>query len=159
MFFQRVKLHRSKLSKSEFLTIISSKDAWNKSFTKSNIINGFNKCGIVPCDQHAYPQERFHPNLLNRYETWVANSREDLTAEELDEMFNVKRSDENNISGNTSINNESLNDCSIGFYDGQRGKFLTYFIPDNNPKTWVLVTNANVVFSNSSGIITSAVSA
>ena len=86
MLFQRVKLHLSKFAKSEFLTINSSKDAWNKYFSKSNI-NGFNKCGIVLCDRHAYPQKRFHPNLLNRYETWVANGREDLTAEQLDEMF------------------------------------------------------------------------
>ena len=138
MLFQRVKLRRSKLSKVEFLTIISSEDVWNKSFTESNIINGFNKCGIVPCDRHAYPRKRFHPNLLNRYETWVANGREDLTAEKLDEMFNAERSDENNVSGNTSIYNESLNDSSIGLYDGQKGKFLTYFVPDNNPEARVL---------------------
>ena len=123
MLFQRVKVRRSKLSKAEFLTIISSKDVSNKTFTESNIITGCNKCGIVPCDRHVYPQKRFHPNLLNRYETWVANGREDLTAEELDGMFNVERSDENNISGNISVNNESLNDCSIGFYDGQKLEF------------------------------------
>ena len=157
--FHRVKLRRSKLSKSEFLTIISSKDVWNKSFIKSNIINRFNKCGIVPHDRHAYPRKRFHPNLLNRYETRVTNGREDLTAEELDEMFNVEKSDESNASGNTSINNESLNDSLIGLYNDQKGKFLTYFIADNNPETRVLVSNANVVFSNSTEIITSTASA
>ena len=57
-------------------------------------------------DANAYPRKRFHPNLLNRYKTWVANGREDLTAEELHEMFSVERSDENNTSGNTSINND-----------------------------------------------------
>ena len=70
-------------------------------------------------------------------------------------MFNVEKSDENNAGGNTSINNESLNDSSIELYNDQKGKFLTYFIADNNPETRVLVSNANVVFSNSTEIITS----
>ena len=124
ILFQRIKPHRLKLSKSEFLTIISRKDLWNKSFTESNIINGFNKCGIVPCDRHAYPRKRFHPNLLNRYETWVANGREHLTAEELHEMFSVERSDENNTSGNTSINNDLLNDSSIGCYNRKKESLM-----------------------------------
>lgn len=109
--------------------------------------------------QHAYPRKRFQPNLFNRYETCVANGTKDLTAEEHDEMFNVERSHENNTSGNTSINNELLNDNSIGHYNDQKEKFLTYFIRDNNRETWVLVSNANVVLSNSIGIITSTVSA
>ena len=34
-------------------------------------------------------------NLLNRYETWVENGKENLSAEQLDELFNVERNKEN----------------------------------------------------------------
>ena len=61
--------------------------------------------------------------------------------------FNVERSDKNDTSGNTSINNESLNDSLIGFYNSKKREFLTYFIPDNNQESQILVSNANVVFS------------
>ena len=60
--------------------------------------------------------------------------------------FNVERSDKNDTSGNTSIHNESLNDSLTGFYNSKKREFLTYFIPDNNQESQILVSNANVVF-------------
>ena len=38
-------------------------------------------------------------------------------------------------------------------------KFITYFIPENDPKTHILVSNTNVVFGNLTEIITSILSA
>ena len=51
----------------------------------------------MPCNRGVYPQTRFHANLLNRYKTWVENSKEDLSAEQLDELFNVERNKENTV--------------------------------------------------------------
>lgn len=53
-------------------------------------------------DPEQYPEtkilypKRFHPNLLYRYENWVANGGERMTIEELDTMFNNEWSDINN---------------------------------------------------------------
>ena len=47
-----------------------------------------------------------------------------MTAEELHEMFSVERSDENNTSGNTSINNDLLNDSSIRCHNSKKESLM-----------------------------------
>ena len=103
MLFKRYNSSRSRLSKSESLAIISSEEVWNKAFTEKNIKSGLEKCGIMPCNRGVYPRTRFHANLLNRYETWVENGKEDLSAEQLDELFNVERNKENMALEDTSV--------------------------------------------------------
>ena len=66
-----MKLKRSRLTKAEFLTLISSDDVWLRSMSESNIRNGYRACGIFPVDREAYPKQRFSPKLLERYETWL----------------------------------------------------------------------------------------
>ena len=75
--------------KSELLTLISSDDVWLCSMSESNIRNGYRACGIYPVDRAAYPKQRFSPKLLERYETWLKERRSNLTADELDQMFNA----------------------------------------------------------------------
>ena len=92
---QHVNLKRSSLSKSEFLTTLSSKDVWTASLSEKNIVKGFQKCGISPLDRQAYLKFRFSPMLLNRYNTWVQEGKKGLMAEELDNIFNGKAEKEN----------------------------------------------------------------
>ena len=67
LFNRLMKMKISRLSKSEFPTLLSSEEVWRKSFSKENIQNGFRKCGIAPCDREKYPIRRLSSNLLNRY--------------------------------------------------------------------------------------------
>lgn len=85
--FKRMKMTRSRLTKAEFLEVISCDKVWAQAFSQENITNGFQKCGIIPFDPSAYPQHRFDTNLLNRYNVWVDEGKPDLTADELDEIF------------------------------------------------------------------------
>ena len=64
MLFERYNSSRSMLTKSEFLTIISSEEVWNKAFTEKNIKSGFEKCGIMPCNRGVYPRTRFMQTYL-----------------------------------------------------------------------------------------------
>ena len=133
MLFKRYNSSRSRLSKSESLAIISSEEVWNKAFTEKNIKSGFEKCGILPCNRGVYPRTKFYENLLNRYETWVENGKEDLSAQQLDELFNVERNKENTALEDTSVEIQINDKSSRGFYQGGKGTFVTYFIPDRDP--------------------------
>ena len=146
MLFERYNSSRSRLTKSEFLTIISSEEVWNKAFTEKNIKSGFEKCGIMSCNRGVYPKTRFHANLLiNRYETWVENGKENLSAEQLDELFNVERNKENTALEDTSVETEISDESSRGFYQGEKGTFVTYFIPNRDQNVKILVSNTNLV--------------
>ena len=48
----------------------------------------FFRCGIIPVDRTQYPSSRFNSILKNRYDTWVAEGKNDIPAEELDAIFN-----------------------------------------------------------------------
>ena len=137
--FQRVNLKRSRLSKSEFLTILSSKDVWEASLSEKNIVKGFQKCGIYPLDREAYPKFRFSPMLLNRYNTWVQEGKKELTAEELDNIFNGKAEKENATKNLESHIEEQHREDVI--YQGRQGKFVTYFIPDDDPHEMINVSS------------------
>ena len=145
MLFERYNSSRSRITKSEFLTIISSKEVWNKVFTEKNIKSGFEKCDIMPCNCGVNPQTRFHANLLNRYKTWVENSKEDLSAEQLDELFNVERNKENAALEDTSVEIKISDKSSRGFYQGEKGTFVTYFIPNRDQNVDILISNTNLV--------------
>lgn len=70
--FQGINLSHSKLSKCEFLIITSSKDVEINLLPKVMLL-----MDLINIEQ--YPETKiltptgFHPNLLNRYENWVAN--------------------------------------------------------------------------------------
>ena len=145
MLFERYNSSRSRLTKAEFLTIISSEEVWNKAFTEKNIKSGFEKCGIMHCNRGVYPRTRFHANLLNRYETWPENGKEDLSAQQLNELFNVERNKENTALEDTSVEIEISDESSRGFYQGEKGTFVTYFIPNKDPNVKILVSNTNLV--------------
>ena len=51
-------------------------------------MKGFQSCWVYPLDRDAYPKYRFSPMLLNRYNTWVQEGKKELTAEEVDDIFN-----------------------------------------------------------------------
>ena len=146
MLFERYNSSRSRLTKSEFLTIISSEEVWNKAFTEKKISEAVLK-SVVSCLVTAVfiLRTRFHANVLNRYETLVENDKEDLSAEQLDELFNVERNKENTALEDTSVEIE-ISDVSLrGFYQGEKGTFVTYFIPDRDPNVKILVSNTNLV--------------
>ena len=76
-----MKTSRKQLSKSEFVT------AWKRSFSETNIKNGFRKCGMLPCDRNIYPKKRFNVKLLQHYDAWVENGKPEITADELDSII------------------------------------------------------------------------
>ena len=86
VLFQRLNLTRARLSKAEFLKIISS-EVWNVAFSAKNIESGFMKCGIIPSDRYAYPQHRFNGNLLNRYKIWWKTENRSLRQMSLTRCF------------------------------------------------------------------------
>ena len=121
------------------------KKSGTKFLQKKNIKSDFEKWGIMPCNRGVYPRTRFHGNLLNRYETWVENDKEDLSAEQLDELFNVERNKENTALEDTSVEIEICDESSRGFYQGEKGTFVTYFIPNIYTNVKILVSNTNLV--------------
>ena len=48
----------------------------------------FFTCGIIPADRAQYPSSRFNSILKNWYDTWVAEGKNDIPAEELDTIIN-----------------------------------------------------------------------
>ena len=44
-------------------------------------------CGIILVDRTQYPSSRFNSILKNRYDTWVAEGKNGIPAEELDAIF------------------------------------------------------------------------
>ena len=95
ILFKRLRISRSRLTKSEFSTLLSDPEVWGKAFSEKNIKNGFKSCGIYPCDRTKYPEHRFAINLKQRYDKWVEEGKPNLTAQEIDEMVNeTKKADE-----------------------------------------------------------------
>ena len=85
--FKRLKQARSRLTKSEFSTLLSSPEVWKEAFGEEKIKNGFRKCGIYPFSRDQYPKHRFHPKILAKYEEWVQAGKPAYSAEEFAEMF------------------------------------------------------------------------
>ena len=80
LLFKRLHACQSKLSKSEFTTLLCNEAVWKKAFTQENIQHGFRKCGIFPFNAKSYPEHRFNTNLKRRYDVWIANGKPDLSA-------------------------------------------------------------------------------
>ena len=135
-----MKLKRSRLTKAEFLTLISSDGVWLHSMSESNIRNGYRACGIFPVDREAYPKQRFSPKLLERYETWLKEGRPDLTADELDQMYNAYEEATVNDVQSTIV----ADDGSV-MYEGMKGKFVMYFIPENEPSKMIKIPDLKVL--------------
>ena len=142
VLFRHMKLlTRLKLSKAEFLKIICSEKVWDIAFSEKNVKSEFQKYGIIPVNSDAYPQHRHNANLLNRYNTWVDIGKPEITAEELDEIF-VEETQK--TSNKTSELNETSNDTivegSVGTFQGKKGEFIAYFIPDDEPDNLIPVS-------------------
>ena len=140
--FKRLKLTRSRLSKSEFCDLICSDDVWGKAFSVDNITNGFARCGIVPLDRNAYPTYRFNANLKHRYDLWVQSGKPELSASELDEILDRKLDDVTELSTQNLVNMSS--------YQGRAGRFVTYFISDDEPDNLIRLPSSAVDTSCSS---------
>ena len=144
--FKRLKQARSRLTKSEFSTLLSSPEVWKEAFGEEKIKNGFRKCGIYPFSRDQYPKHRFHPKILAKYEEWVQAGKPAYSAEEFAEMFreNHERNalevtedvDEVNISASTDVTKTV--DETI-FFEGRHGKVVRYFIPDDDPEARILM--------------------
>ena len=110
----------------------------------------------MPCNRDVYFCTRFYANLLNRYQTWVENGKEDLSDEKLDELLNVVRNKENTILEDTSLEIEISNKSSSGLYQGEKGTFVTYFIRDRDLNIKILVSNTNSIYSKITEATTSS---
>ena len=77
--------------------------------------------------------------LLNRYNTWVQEGKKELTAEELDNIFNGKAEKENATKNLESHIQEQHREDVI--YQGRQGKFVTYFIHDDDPHEMISVSS------------------
>ena len=136
ILFKRLHKNRSRLTKAEFATLISSRDVWQKAFSVENITARFQKCGISPCDRSTYPEYRFNANLKKRYDTWIGNGKPELTADQLDEMFALKSYDDGSVTDKTTIENKEE-----VTYNGRKGKVVSFFIPDDEPDNLIRIAS------------------
>ena len=77
--------------------------------------------------------------LLNRYNTWVQAGKKELTAEELDNIFNGKAEKENATKNLEPHIEEQHREDVI--YQGRQVKFVTYFIHDDDPHEMISVSS------------------
>ena len=113
--FKRLHLTRSRLSKAEFASLLVSDDVWKTAFSSENITHGFAKCGIAPFNRNAYPKYRFKPILLKRYNTWVANGKPEMAADELDNITSAVADDTVNIRDDSIVQDTIV-------FEGRKGK-------------------------------------
>ena len=78
-------------------------------------------CGIIPVDQTQYPSSRFNSILKSRYDAWVAEGKNDITAEELDAIFDGASDDKS--ASNTA---ESISVSNSNFTSTNTAKEVTY---------------------------------
>ena len=110
-------------------------------FCEKNIKNGFRKCVIFPLDPAQYPTHRFSLPAMRKYKQWSENGRPELTREEIDQAVPEpkspgKRVNNADVPENKSVvlSNTSAIDSAGDMYNGRKGKFLTYFVTDDNPR-------------------------
>ena len=81
--------------------------------------------------------------LLNRYNnTWVQEEKKELTAEELDNIFN-RNGESENATKNLQSHAEEQNKEDV-MYQGRKGKFVRYFIPDDNQHKMICVSSKSI---------------
>ena len=81
----------------------------------------FFRCGIIPVDRTQYPSSRFNSILKNRYDTWVADGKNDIPAEVFDTIIN-------GTSDNKSVTNtaKSIPASNSKFNSTNTPKEVTY---------------------------------
>ena len=57
-----------KLTKAQFDNLLS--EVWHEGISAKNVKAGFERTGIFPTDKEKYPDRRFNPQLLDRYQRW-----------------------------------------------------------------------------------------
>ena len=139
--FRRLKLKRTKLSKAKFAELISTKEVWGTAFCKKNIKNAFRKCDIFPLDPAQYPTHRFSLPAMQKHIKWFENGRPKLTRQEIDKAVSEPKSPGKSVNITDLPENKSvvlsdsseINSAGV-MYNGRKGKFLTYFVLDDNPR-------------------------
>ena len=111
ILFKRLRSIRTKLTKAEFATLLSSDEVWRASFTKENIAAGFRKCGIFPIDRGQYPIERFSPPVLARYNQWVCDGCLEILPNDMEEIQMMINDKENSFTSQTEDGDSDRDDC------------------------------------------------
>lgn len=85
------------------------------------------RCGIIPVDRTQYPTARFNAILKNRYDTWLDEGKKDLSADELDALFEGAFKEKPN-SGSSNLEDSSISNGTMraGEVD-YNGKFYFHF--------------------------------
>ena len=143
ILFRRLRLTRSRLAKEEFSSHLCHPDVWGKALSEENIKSGFRRTGVFPVDLDQYPQHRLNVNLKVRYDKWVEEGRPEITAEEIDEMTRLDRElpdeaepvEEDDATLATPI-------ASPASINGQKGKIISFFVPDESPAEMQRVPSA-----------------
>ena len=130
VLFKRLQQVRSRLSKAEFATLLSSDAVWGASFSKENVAAGFRKCGIYPCDREKYPATRFSQPVLDKYNKWVADGRKTMSVEEMNDIEKVIEEEE--VEGDKEESEEEIFE-----HEGVKGRFVSYFVPNDRPNDMV----------------------
>ena len=78
---------------------------------------------------------------MRKYKEWSQNGKPELTREEIDQAVSEpkspgKRVNNTDVPENKSVvlSDTSAIDSAGVMYNGRKGKFLTYFVPDDNPR-------------------------
>ena len=75
------------MSKKQFVNNLAL--IWNKGLSPSNIRSGFEFVGIFPFNREKYDKSIFEPQLVQKYERWLALGKPEIMPPELDESENV----------------------------------------------------------------------
>ena len=140
ILFQRLRNVRSKLSKAEFAQILASEEVWDAAFSIKNIESGFRKCGIFPVDRTQYPEYRFSPPVLEKYNKWVEDGKPEYTTEEFEGI--CKEVSENQEAKGNVAQEVEVED--VIEHDGQRGTVVSFFIPSDNPTKLIRLTPQDI---------------
>ena len=140
VLFQRLRNVRSKLSKAEFAQILASGQVWDAVFSIKTIESGFRKCGIFPVGRTQYPEYRFSPPVLEKYNKWVEDRKPEYTTEEFEGICNE-------VSENEEAKGDVTQDVEVEDvieHGGQRGTVVSFFIPSDNPTKLIRLTPQDI---------------
>ena len=144
ILFKRMKTTRNRLTKAEFSSYLCDPEVWAKSLSEDNIKNGFRGCGIFPPDRTKYPVKRFNVNLKARYDKWLEEGKPNISAEEIDTMLNEARTQDTSVEKAVTTTNQdqgipSTSKPKEAVINDQKGKIISFFVPDDNPSQMIPV--------------------
>ena len=109
---------RETITKSTFVDLLCS--IFHEGLSIQNAISGFKATGIFPVNKNMYPQNRFDPRLLKRYNIWFEMGKPEEIMEDLATSVNTPNklrpeNDKDTTLPAAETTNESFNIEQVNF--------------------------------------------